>query len=54
MCYLYPSLSRIVLTIILTTLRSYGARGKVKVPYYTSDGTAKAGKDFEPTTGLTV
>ena len=41
------------LRFILTTFRSYGARGKVKVPYYTSDGTAKAGKDFEQITGLT-
>lgn len=29
-------------------VRSSGARGTVKVPYSTSDGTAKGGKDYEP------
>lgn len=28
--------------------RYSGARGKVMVPYWTEDGTAKAGKDYEP------
>lgn len=29
-------------------MRSSGARGTVKVPYSTSDGSAKGGKDYEP------
>ena len=29
-------------------VRSSGARGSVRVPYSTSDGTAKGGKDYEP------
>ena len=32
-------------------LRSSGARGTVKVPYRSVDGTAKGGKDFEPLAG---
>lgn len=28
--------------------RSSGARGTVKVPYFTSDGSAKGGKDYDP------
>ncbi|KAJ6637039.1 Sodium/calcium exchanger 1 [Pseudolycoriella hygida] len=31
--------------------RYSGARGKVIVPYWTEDGTAKAGKDYEPLQG---
>jgi len=31
--------------------RSSGARGKVKIPYRTIEGTAKAGKDFEEAEG---
>lgn len=31
--------------------RNFGARGKVIVPYWTEDGTAKAGKDYEPLQG---
>ena len=34
--------------------RSSGARGTVKVPYNTISGTAKAGKDFEDTSGFLV
>ena len=32
-------------------MRSSGARGKVKIPYKTIDGTAKGNKDFEPVEG---
>lgn len=32
--------------------RYSGARGKVIVPYWTEDGTAKAGKDYEPLQGV--
>lgn len=32
----------------IKVVRSSGARGTVKVPYSTSDGSAKAGKDYEP------
>lgn len=35
-------------TYELKVQRFSGARGKVIVPYWTEDGTAKAGKDFEP------
>lgn len=31
--------------------RNFGARGRVIVPYWTEDGTAKAGKDYEPLQG---
>uniref|UniRef100_A0AAG5CWT8 Calx-beta domain-containing protein n=2 Tax=Anopheles atroparvus TaxID=41427 RepID=A0AAG5CWT8_ANOAO len=31
--------------------RYSGARGKVRVPYWTEDGTAKAGKDYEANSG---
>lgn len=31
--------------------RFSGARGKVIIPYWTEDGTAKAGKDYEPAQG---
>ncbi|XP_075148312.1 sodium/calcium exchanger 3 isoform X3 [Haematobia irritans] len=34
--------------------RYSGARGKVIIPYWTEDGTAKAGKDFEPQQGELV
>jgi solute carrier family 8 (sodium/calcium exchanger) len=32
----------------IKVMRSSGARGTVKVPFFTSDGSAKAGKDYEP------
>lgn len=32
----------------IKVMRSSGARGTVKVPYFTSDGSAKGGKDYEP------
>ena len=35
----------------IKVMRSSGARGTVKVPYYSVDGTAKGGKDFEPISG---
>ena len=35
----------------IKVMRSSGARGKVKVPYKTMDGTAKGGKDYESTEG---
>ncbi len=35
----------------ITVQRNFGARGKVIVPYWTDDGTAKAGKDYEPLQG---
>lgn len=35
----------------LKVQRFSGARGNVRVPYSTEDGTAKAGKDYEPTQG---
>ncbi|KAJ6649303.1 Sodium/calcium exchanger 3 [Pseudolycoriella hygida] len=35
----------------LKVQRNFGARGKVVVPYWTENGTAKAGKDFEPLQG---
>lgn len=31
--------------------RNFGTRGQVIIPYWTEDGTAKAGKDFEPLQG---
>ncbi|KAL9892581.1 sodium/calcium exchanger 1 isoform X5 [Glossina fuscipes] len=34
--------------------RYSGARGKVLLPYWTEDGTAKAGKDYEPQEGQLV
>ncbi|XP_055851754.1 sodium/calcium exchanger 3 isoform X3 [Episyrphus balteatus] len=34
--------------------RFSGARGKVVVPYWTEDGTARAGKDYEPLQGELV
>lgn len=38
-------------TYELKVQRYSGARGKVRVPYWTEDGTAKAGKDYEPQQG---
>lgn len=35
----------------LKVQRYSGARGKVMVPYWTEDGTAKAGRDYEPIRG---
>lgn len=35
----------------LKVVRYSGARGRVAVPYYTEDGTAKAGKEFEAASG---
>lgn len=35
----------------LPVQRYSGARGAVKVPFWTEDGTAKAGKDYEPING---
>ncbi|XP_045175491.1 sodium/calcium exchanger 1-like isoform X1 [Mercenaria mercenaria] len=32
----------------IKVMRSSGARGTVKVPYFTKDGSAKGGKDYEP------
>ena len=37
--------------IQIKVMRSSGARGTVKVPYHSVDGTAKGGKDFEPVVG---
>lgn len=34
--------------------RSSGARGRVKIPYFTEDGTAKAGKDYVAARGYVV
>lgn len=41
-------------TYELKVQRYSGARGKVKVPFWTEDGTAKAGKDYEPMQGEIV
>jgi solute carrier family 8 (sodium/calcium exchanger) len=41
-------------TYELKVQRYSGARGKVIIPYSTEDGTAKAGKDFEPMSGELV
>jgi len=38
----------------LKVTRFSGARGRVIVPYKTIEGTAKAGKDFEPTEGQLI
>lgn len=38
-------------TYELKCQRYSGARGKVILPYWTEDGTAKAGKDYEPARG---
>lgn len=41
-------------TYELKVQRFSGARGKVVVPYWTEDGTGKAGKDYEPIRGELV
>ncbi|VVD00967.1 unnamed protein product [Leptidea sinapis] len=41
-------------TYELKVVRSAGARGKVKVPYNTEDGTAKGGAQFEPAEGYII
>lgn len=41
-------------TYELKVQRFSGARGKVVVPYWTEDGTGKAGKDYEPLRGELV
>lgn len=41
-------------TYELKVQRYSGARGKVIIPYQTEDGTAKAGKDYEPLSGELV
>lgn len=41
-------------TYELKVQRYSGARGKVIIPYSTEDGTAKAGKDYEPLSGELV
>lgn len=38
-------------TYELKVQRFSGARGKVVVPYWTEDGTGKAGRDYEPLRG---
>ncbi|XP_060805037.1 sodium/calcium exchanger 1 isoform X2 [Amyelois transitella] len=38
-------------TYDLRVVRTAGARGKVKVPYWTEDGTAKSGLQYEPAQG---
>lgn len=38
-------------TFDIKVQRFSGARGRVIVPYWTEDGTAKAGKDYEPAQG---
>lgn len=38
-------------TFDLPVMRTAGARGKVRVPYWTEDGTAKGGTQFEPANG---
>ncbi|XP_066994967.2 sodium/calcium exchanger Calx [Anabrus simplex] len=35
----------------LKVVRYSGARGRIAIPYFTEDGTAKAGKEYEPATG---
>ncbi|XP_011189119.2 sodium/calcium exchanger 3 isoform X1 [Zeugodacus cucurbitae] len=41
-------------TYDLKVQRYSGARGKVIIPYWTEDGTGKAGKDYEPVQGELV
>lgn len=41
-------------TFELKVQRYSGARGKVKIPFWTEDGTAKAGKDYEKVEGELV
>ncbi|XP_071390736.1 sodium/calcium exchanger 2a isoform X5 [Centroberyx affinis] len=38
-------------TLALTVMRNSGSRGTVAVPYYTEDGSAKAGVDYEEARG---
>lgn len=38
----------------LKVVRCSGARGRVVVPYWTEDGTAKGGKEYEPAKGELV
>jgi solute carrier family 8 (sodium/calcium exchanger) len=38
----------------LKVQRYSGARGKVIIPFWTEDGTAKGGKDYEPQQGELV
>ncbi|KAM3869554.1 sodium/calcium exchanger 2a isoform 2-T2 [Diretmus argenteus] len=38
-------------TLTLTVVRNSGSRGLVAVPYYTEDGSARAGLDYEETRG---
>lgn len=38
-------------TYELKVQRYSGARGKVRIPYWTEDGTAKCGRDYEPMQG---
>ncbi|KAK3587772.1 hypothetical protein CHS0354_042732 [Potamilus streckersoni] len=40
--------------VLVKVIRSSGARGIVHVPYYTSDGTAKADKDYKPQDGVLI
>lgn len=41
-------------TFELTVQRCSGARGRVLIPYWTEDGTAKAGKEYERTEGHVI
>ncbi|KAK9872481.1 hypothetical protein WA026_017949 [Henosepilachna vigintioctopunctata] len=41
-------------TYDLKIIRSSGARGRVILPYWTEDGTAKAGKDYEKNEGQLI
>ncbi|CAK1584001.1 unnamed protein product [Parnassius mnemosyne] len=41
-------------TYDLRVVRTAGARGKVKVPYWTEDGTAKSGAQYEPAQGFII
>jgi solute carrier family 8 (sodium/calcium exchanger) len=38
----------------LRVVRCSGARGRVSVSYYTEDGTAKAGKEYEAAQGEVI
>lgn len=38
-------------TLVVTVVRNSGCRGTVAVPYHTEDGSAKAGVDYEETSG---
>lgn len=41
-------------TFELKVIRCSGARGRVVVPYWTEDGTAKAGKEYEKSEGQLI